>query len=116
MQHFIATYGLIALFLLMAAQSACIPVPAETFMLFSGALSAGAVPGAHLKLTLVIAVGVAGEVAGSYLAWVAGRYGGHSAVRRWGRRVRLNDDDIDRATAWFEATAPRRWCSVACCP
>ena len=38
MQHFIATYGYLAVFLLMAAESACIPVPSELIMLFGGAL------------------------------------------------------------------------------
>ena len=32
MQHLIATYGYLAVFLLMAAESACIPVPSELIM------------------------------------------------------------------------------------
>ena len=102
MQHFIASYGYAAVFLLMLAESACIPVPSEVIMLFGGALSAGAVAGAHPNLAGIIAAGVAGNVAGSYLAWAAGRYWGQAAVRRWGRRVRLREHHIDRAAAWFD--------------
>src|SRR6266851_3469262 len=85
----------------MLAESACIPVPSELTMLFAGALAAGAVAGAHLNLVLAIAAGVAGNVAGSYLAWGIGIYGGRAAWHRWGRYILLRDDDIDRAERWF---------------
>jgi membrane protein DedA with SNARE-associated domain len=102
MQHLIATYGYLAVFLLMVAESACIPVPSELIMTFGGALAAGAVPGTHLNLIAVIAAGVAGNVAGSYIAWAAGRYGGQPALRRWGRRAWLSDHELDRASRWFD--------------
>lgn len=101
MQQLISDYGYLAIFILMLAESACIPVPSELTMLFAGALSAGAVAGAHLNLVLVIAAGVAGNVAGSYLAWGIGAYGGRAAWHRWGRYILLRDDDIDRAERWF---------------
>jgi len=96
-QQFIASYGYLAIFVLMVAESACIPVPSEVTMVFGGALAAGAVAGAHLNLALVIAVGVAGNVVGSYIAWGVGAYGGRAAWRRWGRYVLLRPSDIDRA-------------------
>jgi membrane protein DedA with SNARE-associated domain len=102
MQHLIASYGYLAVFLLMAAESACIPVPSELVMTFGGALAAGAVPGTRLNIVVVIAVGVAGNVAGSYIAWAAGRYGGHPALHRWGRLLWLGDHDLDRASRWFD--------------
>jgi membrane protein DedA with SNARE-associated domain len=105
-QHFIASYGYAAVFVLMLAESACIPVPSEVIMLFGGALAAGAVAGAHPALAGIIAAGVAGNVAGSYLAWAAGRHWGQAAVRRWGRRVRLREQDIDRAADWFGKYGP----------
>jgi len=102
MQQFIATYGYLAIFLLMLAESACIPVPSELIMTFGGALAAGAVPGTHLNLIGVILAGTAGNVAGSYLAWAVGRYGGQPALRKRGRRLRLREHDLDRAVAWFD--------------
>lgn len=102
MQHFITSYGYLAVFLLMLAESACIPIPSEVTMLLGGAVAAGAVSGAHANLVLIIVAGVAGNVAGSYLAWAVGKYGGLAAARRWGRRVGLRDHDLDRATAWFD--------------
>lgn len=101
MQQFISSYGYLAVFVLMLAESACVPLPSELTMPFAGALSAGAVAGAHLNLVLAIAAGVAGNVAGSYLAWGIGIYGGRAAWHRWGRYILLRDDDIDRAERWF---------------
>src|SRR5215468_1321561 len=102
MQQFITNYGYLAIFLLMLAGSACIPVPSELIMTFGGALAAGAVPGTHVSLVGVILAGTAGNVAGSYLAWAVGRYGGQPALRKWGRRLRLREHDLDRAVAWFD--------------
>ena len=106
MQNFIAQYGYLAVFLLMLAESACIPVPSEVIMLFGGALAAGAVPGAHPSLVGIIVAGVLGNVAGSYIAWAVGRYAGQAAVRRWGRRVGIRDREVERADVWFERHGP----------
>jgi membrane protein DedA with SNARE-associated domain len=105
-QHFITQYGYLAVFLLMLAESACIPVPSEVIMLLGGALAAGAVPGAHPSLLGIIVAGVLGNVAGSYVAWAVGKYAGLAAARRWGRRVGIREREIDRATAWFERHGP----------
>lgn len=102
MQHLITQYGYAAVFLLMLAESACIPIPSEVIMLFGGALAAGAYPGAHPSLIGIVLAGVLGNVAGSYIAWGVGRYAGQPAVRRWGRRFGVRGHDIDRATAWFD--------------
>jgi membrane protein DedA with SNARE-associated domain len=106
-QTFIVTYGYLAIFVLMLAESACIPVPSELTMLFGGALAGGAVAAAHLNLALVVAAGVAGNLAGSYVAWGVGRYGGRAAWRRWGRYLLLRSDDIDRAERWFHRHGPK---------
>jgi membrane protein DedA with SNARE-associated domain len=107
LQHFIATYGYLAVFVLMVAESACIPIPSELIMTFAGALAAGAVAGTHLNLVGVIVAGAAGNVVGSYIAWGVGRYGGQAALRRWGRRIRLSEHDLDRANRWFDRYGPR---------
>src|SRR5215472_15765776 len=80
-QHLIVTYGYVAIFILMVAESACIPIPSELTMPLGGAIAAGAAAGAHLSLALVIVAGVVGNVVGSYVAWAAGRFGGQRAWR-----------------------------------
>jgi membrane protein DedA with SNARE-associated domain len=104
LQQFITDYGYLAIFVLMLAESACIPVPSELIMTFGGALAAGSVPGTQLNLAGVILAGTAGNVAGSYVAWAAGRYGAEPALRRLirGRRFGIREHDIDRGIAWFD--------------
>jgi membrane protein DedA with SNARE-associated domain len=105
-QHLISQYGYLAVFLLMMAESACVPIPSEAIMMFGGALAAGAVPGAHPLLSGIVAAGVLGNIAGSYVSWAVGRYAGQAAIRRWGRRVGIREHEIDKATAWFERHGP----------
>jgi membrane protein DedA with SNARE-associated domain len=100
-QHFIGSYGYLAIFLLMIAESACIPVPSELTMPLGGALAAGAVAGVHLSLVPVIAVGVAGNLVGSYIAWAVGLYGGRSVIRR-SPRILGGHRGLERAQRWFD--------------
>lgn len=102
MQHLIASGGLAAVFLLMIAESACIPVPSEVIMLFAGALAATG----HLSLVGAIVLGAFGNLVGSFIAWAVGRAGGRPALHRWGRYIWLHDADIDRAENWFERHGP----------
>ncbi len=106
MQQFITHYGYLAVFVLMLAESACIPIPSEVIMLFGGALASGAVAGAHPSLAGIVIAGVLGNVAGSYLAWGVGWRAGLPAVRRWGGKVGVRDHEIDRATRWFDKYGP----------
>lgn len=102
MQSFITSYGYLAVFVLMLAESACIPIPSEVIMLFGGAAAGGAVAGAHPSLAGIVIAGVLGNVVGSYVAWAVGLYAGQPAVRRWGGRFGLRGHDIDRAIQWFD--------------
>jgi membrane protein DedA with SNARE-associated domain len=101
LQHFISSYGYLAIVLLMTVEAACIPVPSELTMPFGGAMAAGAVTGVHLNLALVIVAGVAGNVIGSYLAWAAGRYGGGAAARRWSGFLG-GRSGVERSQRWFD--------------
>jgi membrane protein DedA with SNARE-associated domain len=105
-QHLISQYGYLAVFVLMLAESACVPIPSEVIMMFGGALAGGAVAGAHPLLMGVFVAGVLGSVAGSYISWAVGKYAGQTAIRRWGRRVGIREHEIDKATAWFERHGP----------
>lgn len=82
----------------MVAESACIPVPSELIMTFAGVL-AGA---GKLDISLVIIVGVIGNLLGAYIAWAVGRTGGRAFVIRWGKYIFLRVHDLDRAEKWFD--------------
>jgi membrane protein DedA with SNARE-associated domain len=106
-QHFISTYGYFAIFILMIAESACIPIPSELTMPLGGALASGAAAGVHLSLAVVIAVGVAGNLAGSYIAWAVGRYGAQGAWRRVTAFADRRGHRMARAQRWFDEHGAR---------
>jgi membrane protein DedA with SNARE-associated domain len=97
-EHLISSVGYAAVFLLMVAGSACIPIPSELVMLFAGALAASG----RLNLVGVILIGLLGNMVGSYIAWAVGRAGGRALVLRFGRPFRMSEHDLDRAERWFE--------------
>jgi membrane protein DedA with SNARE-associated domain len=100
----IATYGYVAIFLLMALESACVPIPSEVTMLFAGALVSAPflAPEQQLDLVTVALVGAVANLVGSCLAYWAGYAGGRPLVDRWGRYLLLRPHEIDRASAWFD--------------
>jgi membrane protein DedA with SNARE-associated domain len=105
-EHFISTYGYLAVFLFTVLEAACIPIPSELTLGLAGALSSGAtLSGAvdrhPLNLVLVIVIGVVGELVGSSIAYVVGRTGGRALVDRFGKYILLTHKDLDRAEAWF---------------
>jgi membrane protein DedA with SNARE-associated domain len=107
MESLLSHYGYLAVFALMVAESACIPVPSEVTMLFGGALANASFVrqigggAAHLDFVVVGLLGTAGNLVGSWLAYWAGRAGGRPLVERWGRLVLLRPHDIQRAEAWW---------------
>jgi len=105
-EHFISSWGYLAVFVLTVAEAACIPIPSELTLGLAGALSSGAtLSGAvdhhPLNLVLVIAVGVAGELVGSFVSYAVGRTGGRAFVDRFGKYLLLTHRDLDKAEAWF---------------
>jgi membrane protein DedA with SNARE-associated domain len=104
-EHFIATWGYAAIFVLTVLEACCIPIPSEVTLGLGGALAGGAVvSGAsadHLQLWLVIVVGILGEMVGSTIAYTIGRTGGRALVDRVGKYVLLTHKDLDRAEVWF---------------
>jgi membrane protein DedA with SNARE-associated domain len=100
----IADHGELAIFLLMALGSACIPIPSEVTMLFGGALTSAAFVAAGQALSLpgVVFWGVAGTLVGSWVAYGAGYLGGRPLVDRFGRYLLVRPHEVERAHEWFE--------------
>jgi membrane protein DedA with SNARE-associated domain len=103
--EFVGETGLVAVFLLMVAESACIPIPSEATMLFAGfAVANPTGAGAHHHLTLVgiVAAGVLGNLIGSWIAYGVGRFGRIELVERHGHWLHLKPSHIEWADRWFE--------------
>lgn len=114
-QHFITNevvkFGYLAVFVLMVAESACIPIPSEVTMLFGGALTSAAVVTSfhahhHLNFILVGLIGTFGNLVGSWIAYGVGRAGGRPLIDRWGKFVLLRPHEVDRAEGWFRDHGP----------
>jgi membrane protein DedA with SNARE-associated domain len=102
--HFVRDAGLPAIFVLMLAESACVPIPSEATMLFAG--FAVADPGAstahhHLTLVGIVAAGVLGNLVGSWVAYGVGRAGRLELIERHGRWLHVQPRHIEWADRWF---------------
>lgn len=112
LEHFITDailrYGYLAVFLLMVAESALIPIPSEVTMLFGGALANEALvshlgaSGEPLNFWVVGMLGTLGNLVGSWIAYGIGRTGGRALAERWGRYVLIRHHHIDVAERWFD--------------
>ena len=105
MEHFLATWGYLALFVATFISSMGIPIGSEIAIGYAGALASGQVitsTNDHLNLVLVIVVAALGEVVGSLVGYGIGRFGGRPLVDRVGKYVLLTHRDLDRAEAWFD--------------
>lgn len=83
--------------LLMAIESACIPLPSEVTMPFAGYLAYQGT----LRLWLVAVAGAVGCVVGSWVAYGVGAWGGRPLVERYGKYLLVSKHDLDLADRWF---------------
>lgn len=105
MEHFLATWGYLALFVATFLSSLGIPIGSEIAIGYGGALASGQLVTTghdHLRLPIVILVAVLGELVGSSAGYAVGYLGGRPLVDRLGKYVLLTHKDLDRAEAWFD--------------
>jgi len=100
----ISTLGYGGIVLMMAIESACIPLPSEVIMPFSGYLVADG----RLSLNLVAIAGAVGCLLGSYVAYFVGASGGRWFLERYGRWVLIAPHELEIADRFFD-----RWGSPA---
>ena len=85
--------------LLMAIESACIPLPSEVIMPFSGYL---VYTHRFSSLWLVATMGAIGCNLGSVLAYEVGAYGGRPLIEKYGKYVLLSAHDLELADRFFK--------------
>jgi membrane protein DedA with SNARE-associated domain len=94
---FIASGGYAAVALLMAIQSACIPIPSEVIMPLAGY----ALATTQLKLIILATVASLASNLGSIPAYWIGAKGGRPMVERYGSYVLLSKRDLDMSEHFF---------------
>jgi membrane protein DedA with SNARE-associated domain len=99
--HFIGALGYFGVFILMTLESACIPIPSEVTMPFSGSLIASG----RFDFWLLVIVGTIGNLVGSLLAYWLGAWGQEAVVRKvivkYGKYFLISEHEYDRSERWF---------------
>ena len=90
--------GLAGVFVLMVAESACIPIPSEATMLFAGFNVANG----EYSLFAATAVGAVANLVGSWIAYGVGYFGRVDLLEKHGRKLHVKRRHLDWADRWFE--------------
>jgi membrane protein DedA with SNARE-associated domain len=103
----ISSFGYLGIVLLMALESACMPVPSEIVMPFAGYLVYQAetdpfYDGTVMSLVGVSLAGALGCTIGSIAAYFAGKHAGRPLILKYGKYVLIRKKHLDLADRWFE--------------
>ena len=90
--------GLPGIFVLMVAESACIPIPSEATMLFAGFNVAEG----NYPLVVVVAVATLANLVGSWIAYAVGYYGRIDVLEKHGKKLHIKPSHLAWADRWFE--------------
>jgi membrane protein DedA with SNARE-associated domain len=93
----ISAVGYFGVVILMAIESACVPLPSEVIMPFAGYL----VSTGQFSLVGAATMGALGCNVGSTIAYFVAAKGGRKALERWGEYVLVSQADIRRADRFF---------------
>ncbi len=94
----ISSLGYGGIVLTMTIESACIPLPSEIIMPFSGYL----VTTGRFTLFLTGVTGAMGCVIGSVLSYGVGIWGGRPFLEKYGKFVLISHRDLDNADRFFK--------------
>ncbi len=93
----ISATGYFGITALMALESACIPIPSEVIMPFSGFL----VSSGEFNFWWVVVWGALGNLIGSLIAYGIGAAGGRPLIERYGKYILISHHDLNLADRWF---------------
>ncbi len=101
----IASSGYLGIVALMAIESACIPLPSEVIMPFSGALTVSTIAAQYgrpaFHLLWVATAGAIGCNLGSLVAYEIGHFGGRPLVEKYGSYIFLSETELELADRFF---------------
>ena len=90
-------YGALLVAVAMITEGCGIPMPAETILVTAAALAARG----KLSIWWIAAGGAAGGVVGGMAGYAIGARGGMRLIRRFGARMRIDEEKVDRARRFF---------------
>ena len=95
---FIASWGYVAVAVLMAAENACIPIPSELILGFAGYL----IFAGHMSFEGALLAGMGGGLLGSLFAYEVGARGGRPFVDKYGKYFLIKQSHVNVAQDWFD--------------
>jgi len=95
--EWITEYGYAAIVGLLMLGIVGLPVPDETLLTFTGYL----VFRGNLRLPLAFAAALTGSACGITISYLLGRTFGLKLIHRYGRYVRIREEHVEKAHAWF---------------
>jgi membrane protein DedA with SNARE-associated domain len=94
-------YGYLAVFLLMTAESALIPIPSEVTMPFAGFMASLG----YMNFWVAVTIGAFGNLVGSWIAYYVGYKKGESwlrtVIKKWGKFLLIKETEFDKSMLWF---------------
>jgi membrane protein DedA with SNARE-associated domain len=96
--HWISTYGVAALAVLLMLGVFGLPVPDETLLTFAGVL----IREGELHFATTWTAAALGSMCGITISYGLGRWFGPAAVSRFGRWFHINQTDLVRVEGWLE--------------
>ena len=87
--------------ILMAIESACIPLPSELIMPLAGWMLIKEQSLSPIYTLVAGAYGALGCVIGSVIAYVVGMWGGRPLLEKYGKYILVSRHDLDLADRWF---------------
>lgn len=97
-QQIMQDFGYIGLFLLLLVENLFPPIPSEVILPLAGFL----VGRGEFGFLGALVASTAGALAGAFILYGLGRWGGRTVILRYGRILRFTNKDLDRADDWFE--------------
>jgi membrane protein DedA with SNARE-associated domain len=94
----VASWGYIGVAVMMAIESANIPLPSEAIMPTAGLL----VQKGQMNLHLAALAGALGCLIGSIPSYFLGLYGGRPFVQKYGKYILVSENDLDTADKWVD--------------
>ena len=95
--------GWFGVVVIMALESANIPIPSEVTMPLSGWMLVQARGGTALQAFLLGGFwGAVGCTIGSIISYWIGAWGGRPLVEQYGRYILVYEEDLDKADRWFD--------------
>jgi membrane protein DedA with SNARE-associated domain len=95
--HFLDTYGLIVLFLVVMMESSGVPLPGETVLVSAAVLASTG----HFNIVAVIAIAATGAIIGDNIGYWLGRLGGRKLLMRWGPIARHAEKGLPAGERFF---------------